>query len=219
MEQQRTEPLEVKTNKGEAQMSLHKSWTLRTGLTLGAAALALVVGSNSSIAAGHESAALAGMRAGGGSAGEVRSLNERFSAMRVETLSPAGFVHATAPGASNALPFHEPRVIPPQSPTPAKQDLQSPAVKDLQSPAVKDMQQPAAKVQDPVQDPVLQRPTERTGLQSPAKQDLQSPAKQDVQSPAVKVQGPVQDPVLQRPTEKVRGPVLDPVRPSPSNAS
>src|SRR5438552_2688997 len=80
-------------------MSLRISWTLRTGLTLGAAALAFGLGSGPSIAAGHEGhgGSMAGMRGGGGGgAGEVRSLNERFGSMRIETLSSAGLAHPPA---------------------------------------------------------------------------------------------------------------------------
>jgi hypothetical protein len=75
-------------------MSHSKSSQLRAVLTLGAAALALCVGSGPGLAAGHVERAggMAGvtMRGGGG---EMRSMgigvNGRFDSVRVERLSPA----------------------------------------------------------------------------------------------------------------------------------
>ena len=73
-------------------MSHNKSLQMRTILTLGAAAFALCVGTAPTMAAGHEGRA-GGVAARGGGAGETRSMNERFDSMRVESLSPAGFVN------------------------------------------------------------------------------------------------------------------------------
>src|SRR5690348_14918593 len=81
-------------------MSHNKPLKTRAILTVGAAALGLCVSNTPGFAAGHEgrAAGIAAIRGGGG-AGEVRSVNERFGSMRVERLSPAGFVtpHVTPP--------------------------------------------------------------------------------------------------------------------------
>ena len=171
-------------------MSLRKSWTLRTGLTLGAAALAFGLGSGPSIAAGHEGhgGSMAGMRGGGdGGAGEVRSLNERFGSMRIETLSSAGLAH---PPAGLAHPTFRPSSLPGAHTSHSIPSATGP--RRIVEPRVIPNSAPA---------------------QSPSEPSA------DVQRPTTDVRGPVVDPVrpamdVQRPTTDVRGPVLDPVRPA-----
>lgn len=104
-------------------MSQIKPWTLRTVLALSTTTFALCFCIGTSLAAGHEG--MAGMRAGaGGAGGDVRSINERFDSMRVESLSPAGYAapgtngagqsRAVEPGQSGHALIRDPLVQPPQ---------------------------------------------------------------------------------------------------------
>ncbi|HLY05800.1 MAG TPA: hypothetical protein VKR31_08645, partial [Rhizomicrobium sp.] len=139
-------------------MSHDKALRVHGSLTLGVAALALFVGAGSAVAAGHEGrAAGAGLAAarGGGGAGDVRSVNERFGSTRVETLSPAGFV---SPMSGTA------RETPSSTPTAAQRapsaDVVAPSsaargpVRDPVLPSA-DTRNPTPDMKGPVRDPVL----------------------------------------------------------------
>ena len=88
-------------------MSQNKSLKFRAALTLSTTMLLLCAVGGTGFAAGaaHEGR-IVGMRAGargGGDLGEARSLNARLDSMRVETLSPAGFV-SRSPMTGNVQP-------------------------------------------------------------------------------------------------------------------
>src|SRR5690349_19046190 len=78
----------------ENPMSRNNSLRLRAALTLGATALALCVTTGPSLAAGGHEGHAAGIAAtrGGDREGMRGGMNERMNSLRVETLSPAGFV-------------------------------------------------------------------------------------------------------------------------------
>src|SRR5690242_5260163 len=78
----------------ENPMSRNNSLKLRAALTLGATALALCVTTGPSLAAGGHEGHAAGIAAtrGGDREGMRGGMNERMNSLRVETLSPAGFV-------------------------------------------------------------------------------------------------------------------------------
>ena len=95
-------------------MSRNNSLQLRAALTLGAAALALCVATGPSLAAAANEGHAAGMAAARGGAREAGGMNggmnERMNSLRVETLSPAGFV--------SHGPFVSSHVFPPNPPRP-----------------------------------------------------------------------------------------------------
>ena len=192
-------------------MSLRKPSSLRTSLTLGAAVLAFGLGTNTSFAAGREGGHMAGMKAGGEGLGAVRSVNERFGAMRIERLSPAMAVHVTpamptpatlspaAPLPSAPSRFHEPPVPPPATPgsTPSAPSAT--------------FERPSPVVQGPVLDPVRPNPDFRMQRPSP---DVRTLVRAPVRPAPDLRQPPSPDVTMQRPTTNVSGPALDPVRPS-----
>ena len=204
-------------------MSHNKSWKIRAVLTAGAAVLALSVTNGPSLAAGHEgrAAGIAAVRGGGGGAGEVRSVNERFGSMRVETLSPAASARIRTPNASafHAAPSPTPPVrvieppVPPPAPTPAVQrpgDSSGPQPSDNSGGPATNVLRPGASSGPQPGDNSGPRPSMRA--QSP----VQDPLRPTVHHQAQQLLAPTDD--VQQPSVMTRPAVQDPLRPSVDRA-
>lgn len=203
-------------------MSRNKSLQLRGVLTLGAAALALCVGVAPGIAAGHEGRAGGGAaaRGAGGGAGDVGRINERFGSMRVETLSPAGFVTPASGGTSRPSASTQALSATIRAPTASTQPPAA-AAGGVREPSAS-TEPPADAMRGPVRDPVLPSPNTRGALPAATKPAQDSALPDGGRSPEPPVPPPpsvaVRTPSATTqppPAPAMRGLVRDPVLPSP----
>jgi hypothetical protein len=184
-------------------MSHNNPLPLRAALTLGAATLALCIAAGPSLAAGHEghAAGIAAARNGGADAAGARAFNERMNSVRVETLSPAGFV-ARAPLGNNRQP----------SVVAAPQRVQDP-VRPVVTPAPEGPSVVAApqRVEDPVRPVVTPAPEGPSVVAAP--QRVQDPVR-PVVTPA-----PERPSLVAAPPQRVQDPVRPVVTPAPEGPS